>query len=356
MKKIIALFVSIVLIISLCSCSIRIDDIVEITFGDTENERFLESALSVCFVDVGQGDCAIVQCGGETMIIDAGEEGNEDKIFDMMNRLKIDSFDIAVGTHDHSDHVGSLDNVIEKGKVEKVLLSPYQTSKGDFNYAAVRNESKRKNIGVEEISAGDEFYLGEAKVSVLAPIKEYEEMNDTSVVLKVEYKETSFLFMGDAEKISEDDIIDSNADIDADVLKVGHHGSNTSSSYHFLRDVMPEYAVLSLKEGNKYGHPHEEVVTRLNDCACTVYRTDLHSDIIFYTDGENIEIETGTDHEPIYSTREKPTEEVYIGNIKSFKLHTPECKSLPSEKNRILFATVEEALSQGYTACNGCNP
>ena len=356
MKKLIALILAVLILLSFSACSITIGDLVELSFGAPEEKSFFESEFSVCFVDVGQGDCAILQSGGETMLIDAGEEGSEDKVFDMMERLGITSFDIALGTHDHSDHVGSLDNVIEEVYVEKVLLSPYQTSTGNYNYAAVRNEAKKKKIEVEEISAGDEFYLGEVKISVLAPVKNYEELNDTSVVIKAEYKDVSFIFMGDAEKVSEEDIIDSGVNLDADVLKVGHHGSNTSSSYHFLRDVMPQYAVVPVGQGNKYGHPHEEVMSRLNDCAATVFRTDVHGNIYFFTDGTNIEIETQTNKEPIYSTRENPTEEIYIGNLKSKKFHTAQCSNLPGEKNRIYFATSEEALSQGYTACGGCNP
>lgn len=357
MKKIIAIILAIFILFVFGGCSESFNEIYELAFGDIGNKKFFESEFSVCFVDVGQGDCTILQCGNKTMIIDAGEEGYDDEILDVMRYLNVSSFDIAIGTHDHSDHVGSLDNLIDKCDIGEVLLSPHQTSTGYFNYAAVRNAAKRNNVEVKEISAGDEFYLGEAKITVLAPTEnEYEELNDTSIVLKAEYENTSFIFMADAEKISENEIIESKVNLEADVLKVGHHGSNTSSTYHFLRDIMPKYAVISLGAGNSYGHPHEEVMSRLNDCAATVYRTDIHGDVCFYSDGENIEIETKMAEEPIYSDRKEPSAEVYIGNLNSKKYHTPECKNLPSERNRILFPTTEEAIAQGYTSCSGCNP
>lgn len=356
MKKILAALLSVLLLISFCGCNESINEIYDLAFGDLEESSFIKSPFSVCFVDVGQGDCTVVQCSGKTMIIDAGEEGSEKAIASSLRKLNIDFFDYAVGTHDHSDHVGSLDNIIEEYAVGKVLLSPYQSSGGSYGFAAVKKAAQTKNIPVEEAKAGYEFHLGEAKLTVLSPKEKSEEVNDTSLVIKAQYKDISFIFMADAEKESENIIIESGAEINADVIKVGHHGSNTSSSYHFLRDVMPKYAVISLGEGNSYGHPHEEVMSRFNDCAATVYRTDLHGDICFYSDGSSLQIETETGKSPVYSTRETPTAEEYIGNLKSHKYHTPECKNLPKEENRILFASVEEAKRQGYEACGSCNP
>ena len=134
--------------------------------------------------------------------------------------------------------------------------------------------------------------LGSAQVEILGPVKDYEEVNDTSIVLSVDYGETTFLFTGDMESAAETDLIEAGADLDADVLKIGHHGSSSSTSYRFLREVMPEYAVISVGHRNTYGHPTQAVLSRLEDAEVTVYRTDLHGTIIAESDGKTVTFTT----------------------------------------------------------------
>lgn len=155
-----------------------------------------------------------------------------------------------------------------------------------------------------------------------------------------------------------------NKNIKADVLKVGHHGSDTSTSYPFLREVMPEYAVISCGKGNSYGHPTEEVLSRLRDADVKVYRTDLQGDIIAVSDGENITFSTARNEN--IQTNETVTEKAdtitvdtetsYIGNVKSKKFHRPNCHTLPAEKNRAILSSRDEAINAGYFPCGNCQP
>ena len=214
-------------------------------------------------------------------------------------------------------------------------------------------------------SVGDTYSLGEASVTVLGPTKDYDETNDTSIVLKVQFGSTSFLFTGDQEADAEKDLIASGADLKADVLKVGHHGSNTSTSYQFLREVAPEYAVISCGTDNQYGHPHSETLSKLRDADCTVYRTDLQGDITCVSDGTTLTWTTAkraSDAEVNPTTADgsgqnsTDTTGTYIGNINSQVFHKPTCNSLPAEQNQIQFSSREEAVSAGYTPCGRCKP
>jgi competence protein ComEC len=175
--------------------------------------------------------------------------------------------------------------------------------------------------------------------------------------MKIVYGDTSFLFTGDAERTEETDILDAGYDLSATVLKVGHHGSETSTSYPFLREIMPKYAVISCGAGNSYGHPHDETLSKLRDADVTLYRTDLQGTITAVSDGKTVKFATEkSSAAPINPTTPTVEEEYYIGNVNSHVLHSPTCNSLPSEKNRVLFNTLDEALQAGYTKHKSCLP
>jgi len=198
-------------------------------------------------------------------------------------------------------------------------------------------------------------------VQVLGPQQQYDDPNDTSIVLKVSYGDTSFLFTGDAERTAEADILDAGYDLSSTVLKVGHHGSDTSTSYPFLREIMPEYAVIQVGAGNSYGHPTEDTLSRLRDADVEVYRNDLQGTIICTSDGETVAFTT----EKNATARTNPTVVVtpelddvgeYIGNKNSKKFHLPSCKNLPAEKNRIYFESRQAAVEAGQSPCGNCKP
>ena len=205
---------------------------------------------------------------------------------------------------------------------------------------------------------------------------QYSDTNDTSIVVRIEYGNTSFLFTGDAEWEPEHDMVASGYDLSATLLKVGHHGSDTSTSYVFLREVMPKYAVISVGQGNSYGHPCEDTLSRLKDAGATIYRTDLQGTIICYSDGNTLSFVTEKNapvqmkDETIWSwdvSAENPqmdavpdesSEAPYIGNKNSLKLHYAYCSSVDDmkESNKVEFYSRDEAINLGYVPCKRCNP
>ena len=242
--------------------------------------------LTVHYIDVGQADCTLLECGGQTMLIDGGNVEDSSLVVSYLKNQGIEHLDYMICTHAHEDHVGGLSGPLNSCTVGQVF-SPVA------EYDSTAFESFLKYTGAQGLEltvpeADDSFLLGEARVTVLGPRKEYEETNDTSIVLRVDHGENSFLFTGDMEVTAEADLLADGCDLDVDVLKVGHHGSNTSSSYAFLREVMPEYGVISCGTDNSYGHPHDEVTSRLYDAEVTVYRTDEQGTVVAVSDGIGI--------------------------------------------------------------------
>ncbi len=312
------------------------------------------SGLTVHFIDVGQADAALVVCDGENMLIDGGNADDSSRIATYLKKQGIAHLDYIVNTHAHEDHVGGLPGALNVCTVGEVLASCYTYDSKVYNNFIKYAEKSGAPIKVPE--AGYEFYLSDAKVTVLGPLYEYEEENDNSIVLRVSYGKTSFLFTGDMEKTAEKDLINNRVNVSADVLKVAHHGSSSSTSYAFLREVMPEYAVISTGAGNTYGHPHEEVLSRLRDAGVKLYRTDLQGDIVVYSDGESITFTPAKSGETEGNPTVEETAEVYIGNKKSKKFHRVTCEGLPSDKNAVEFASRDKAFDAGYSPCANCKP
>ncbi|MFQ7695063.1 MAG: ComEC/Rec2 family competence protein [Christensenellales bacterium] len=247
--------------------------------------------FAVHFVDVGQGDGAIVVCDGKTLVIDGGTAENGAKMVEyLQNTLHVSKVDFVIGTHPHADHIGGLPDVIRACKVKK-LYSPVDEFEAK-PFETMKRAADDKKLKITVPQAGQSFSLGRAKVEFLAPLGIYDNVNDLSLVVRVTYGQTAFLFTGDAERPSEYDMTDSGEDLSATVLKVGHHGSNTSTSYIFLRQVMPAYAIISCGKDNAYGHPHEEVLSRLADEGAGVYRTDECGTIVCRSNGAKVTVRT----------------------------------------------------------------
>ena len=247
--------------------------------------------FAVHFVDVGQGDGAIVVCDGKTLVIDGGTAENGAKMVEyLQNTLHVSKVDFVIGTHPHADHIGGLPDVIRACKVKK-LYSPVDEFEAK-PFETMKRAADDKKLKITVPQAGQSFSLGRAKVEFLAPLGIYDNVNDLSLVVRITYGQTAFLFMGDAERPSEYDMTDSGEDLSATVLKVGHHGSNTSTSYVFLRQVMPAYAIISCGKDNAYGHPHEEVLSRLADEVAAVYRTDECGTIVCRSNGAKVTVRT----------------------------------------------------------------
>jgi competence protein ComEC len=315
--------------------------------------------LTVTFLDVGQADATLVECGGMTMLIDGGSPGDSDLIYTVLKNKGITHLDYIIATHPHADHIGGIAGALRFASAGTVYspVTEYDTRTFSNFIKAVEG----RNAWLTIPNPPEYFNLGEAFVEILAPLAILpDDPNNSSIALKITYGSTSFLFTGDAEREAETALFERYGGIlSSTVLKVGHHGSNTSTIYPFLREVMPDTAVISCGKGNSYGHPHENVLSRLRDAGVTVYRTDLQGDIICYSDGQSVTVTTQRGG----NIQTNPTvpetaraEEYYIGNINSLKLHRPSCSSLPAEHNQEIYDNRETAIEDGYEPCGSCKP
>lgn len=243
--------------------------------------------LKVHYINVGQADSILVQQGNSNMLIDAGNNVDAKTIVDYLKSQGVRKLDYVIGTHPHADHIGSMDVVIKTFDVGKVYM-PKETS-NTKTYKDVITSIKAKNLKITAPKPGESFKLGEAECTILAPNSDkYKDINDTSIVLKVAFGQNKFLFEGDAESTSEKEMLAKGFDAKADVIKLGHHGSHSSSSNEFLDKVQPSYAVISCGGGNDYGHPHKKTMDKLKQRKVKVFRTDESGTVVITSDGKNI--------------------------------------------------------------------
>lgn len=247
------------------------------------------SELQVRFLDVGQADAALISCDGHHMLIDGGNRGDSNLIYSVLQREEISYLDMVVATHAHEDHIGGLPGAFQYASAGLTLCPVTAYDSDVFETFAARAQEKGGGLTVPQ--PGDTYPLGSATVTILG-VNGAEDTNNTSIVLRIDYGETAFLFTGDAEREAEQVILDSGLPLGATVLKVGHHGSDTSTTYPFLREIMPQYAVISVGTGNSYGHPCEDNLSRLRDADVEVFRTDMQGDIVFTSDGKTVTAQT----------------------------------------------------------------
>lgn len=243
--------------------------------------------LSVHFIDVGQGDAALILSDGEAMLIDTGIYEGAQELIDYIHAQGVQKLTYAVATHPHSDHIGAMDEVITKFPIESFLKTEAVNDNKPYRY--MMEELADKKTNVINPQPGDSYQLGQAQFTVLAPLSmDYgSNLNNSSIVIRLDYGDTSFLFTGDAEIEEELDLVE-NGIAPADVLKVGHHGSETSSSNTFLDAVRPACAVISCGKDNRYGHPDAEVLKRLEERNVEILRTDEKGSIVFHSDGKEL--------------------------------------------------------------------
>ena len=243
--------------------------------------------LQVHFLDVGQGDCTIVLCDGEAMVIDGGPASASRFVYSYVRKtLKLQHIDYVISTHPHLDHVYGLSSVLNAAPVDLILTPVLEWDSKAFNSMLKYAEAQGTPLSVPQ--EGDTLKLGGATVTILhcwPEALEYGRTNDSSIVTRIDYGDTSFIITGDAEDWSEYMMIDAGCDLKANVLRVSHHGSSTGSTMEFLQAVQPEYAVISVGKDNGYGHPHTEVLERLNEIGAKVLRTDELGTIVFQSDG-----------------------------------------------------------------------
>ena len=358
----------------------------------TESEPEAKALLKIHFLDVGQGACALIESDGHYMLIDGGGRDSSSFTVSYLAQLGIEKFDYMVATHFDEDHIAGLIGVFNKFAVETVLEPSYETDTSIYkSFKEAENNSKAKVIIPEP---GEEYTLGDAKFTVLAPKKPEKDTdqetaaeglkeNNQSICILLKNGDNKVLFTGDAEQEEEQYLVDSGRDIRADVYLVGHHGSGSSTSELLLDAVQPEYAVISCGTGNDYGHPVQEVLDRLWDKDVSVFRTDEQGNILMTSDGETItwntdpsqtwapgvvpektpdrsgNTESAKNTDTDTSVNSDGTENAYVLNNSTMKFHYPWCSSVKkiAEQNyEESSLSRDELLEKGYTSCGNCNP
>ena len=320
------------------------------------------SSFAVHFIDVGQADAALILCDGQSMLIDGGNADDSSLMYSYLSRLGITYLDYVIGTHAHEDHIGGIAGALNYASVGQVFcpVTSYTTRAFDNFVKAVQNRGRSITVP----SVGDRFNLGSADCHILG-VNSAEDTNESSIVMKITYGNTSFLFTGDAEREAENLILNSGFDIKADVLKVGHHGSASSTSYYWLRQIAPRYAVISVGQGNSYGHPTETVLSRLRDADVTTYRTDLQGDIICTSNGQTVtfQVNRNENTDTFGGIGGNSTQQggirSYVLNTNSMKFHYASCSSAQqiSRKNRKDYTgSRDDLINQGYSPCGYCHP
>ena len=254
-----------------------------------------EGELQVHFIDVGQGDCIYIAAGRQNMLIDCGESSSIDKVLSYLNGLGVTSLDYVIGTHPHSDHMGGMSSIVETYDIgEFIILHLADEDIPTASYfLKFLNAAEKYDVKLAEAETGREFTVGDAHCEIIAPNGEgYNDLNDYSVSVMLRHGENSFIFTGDAEAVSEKEMIASGRLTHADVYKAGHHGSNSSGHPEFLSIISPEIAVISCGAGNYYGHPKDATLERLSVYTDNIFRTDLCGNILIKSDGNELTVST----------------------------------------------------------------
>jgi competence protein ComEC len=348
----------------------------------------VKGQLKIHFIDVGQADSILIQQGDAAMLIDAGTNADSSLVKNYILEQGITKLDYVVGTHPHEDHIGGLDYVIKSFEIGKIYM-PKVTS-NTITFQDVVSAIKAKGMKPIAPTVGESFKVGDATATILAPSSSsYEDINNTSIVIRLTYGNNSFMFDGDAEDVSENEMLSKGLNVKADLWKLGHHGSSSSTTQAMLNKVNPKYAIISVGKGNTYGHPTQSTMSKLKAKNISVYRTDENGTIVATSDGENITFNTkpgsydyvGTssktstnssnDNVGSASSSTKPTSAKVVvpvpvkapSNNSRIVFHTPSgksyhysksCRTLARSKT-ILSGTLEGALSSSYNdPCNIC--
>lgn len=256
-----------------------------------------DGEAAVHFIDVGQGDCELIDAGGSYVLIDSGEYSEAGKVIGYLNSLGISRLEYVIVSHPHSDHMGSMAKIVEAFDVGTVIMADMADDMLPVtsSYVKLIEAIDKKNIPIVFAETGESFNLSYGRLEILAPVKEYDDLNNYSLVVKYVHGDNSFLFTGDIEEKAERDIVGYGSDVSAEVLKIPHHGSDSSSCKLFLQSVNPEYGVIEVGDSNDYGHPHSEPMKLYEKLGIEIYRTDMQGNIVFVSDGKDYRIITSED-------------------------------------------------------------
>lgn len=322
--------------------------------------------LKINYLDVGQGDSIFIALpDGTTMLIDASISSQGDKIISYIKNTGCTKLDYVVATHPHADHIGAMADVLEAFEVGTMYMPDITSNTKTFE--RMLDTIEKRSIKVKRAKSGVTIAENSNfSVKILAPNSdEYDDINDYSAVIRIEYGSRAFMFMGDAHVLSENEIT---ADVSCDVVKVGHHGSRTSSGEAFVKKTGAKYAVFSLGEGNDYGHPHSESIKRWESIGAKIMRTDLLGDIIVVTDGDKMSITSNdgtltdgvtTEAPDTSKTPDDTPSFKWVLNTNNKKIHKEGCsavKSMSESNKEYSSKTISELISSGYSTCKLCNP
>lgn len=341
-KKVLSFVLALIFVLfSFSSCTQNID----------KNEENKDSGiLKVHFFDVGQGDSEFIEfSNGKTMLIDAGEVEMGQRVVDKIKKLGYSSIDFVVATHPHSDHIGGLISVLNNFNVKNIYMPNAVSNTPVFDEFI--NIIDSLNINVIDAKAGVNVIKEDNLCAeFIAPnSSDYENLNDFSAVLKLDYYNNSFLFMGDAERLSEEEIMYNIANINADVLKVDHHGSSTSSSKKFINRVKPKFVVFEVGKNNDYNHPNKKVLDRFQKFGSKIFRTDTMGDILITSNGNKLSV---------FREDFSNLDYKWAINEKSKKVHKPNCESvfkIDSKDFKSSNKSIKELRENGYSFCEICN-
>ena len=352
MKKLLSLFL--ILSMLLCGCTVEI--VLEPEASATSAAPVTDGdILTVHYIDVGQADAILLECGGEFMLIDGGNRDDGQLMVSYLQSCGVQELKAVVCTHAHEDHVGGLPSVLAVFPTAAVYAPTTTYDTKIFNDFLYYTDQQRLEVTIP--TPGDKLQLGSTALTVLGPVKSYADPNNTSIVLMADFGETRFLFTGDMEKEAENDMLeywDGRFNWNIDVLKSGHHGSSTSSGYRFIYETDPEYAIVSCGKDNDYGHPHIETIELYENAGLPMLRTDELGSILAVSDGQEITITWEKQHNVPMDLVPAEGFGSFVANKNSKTLHTPFCSSLPKEENRIYFDSFEDAMAAGCKPCGGC--
>lgn len=349
-----------------------------------------KNGLNVHMIDVGQGDSFLIECSNKYMLVDAGEVDAGEDVVKYLNSHNVNKLDYAVISHPHSDHFGGMQTVLENIDTENIVMT--EKANTIRVWESLIDYIDQNNYNVIFPETNDTFNLGECTVTAFVPdVKNTDDINNCSIVLRAEYNGMAALFTGDAEKSEEKLIMNSGFDISADLLKIGHHGSSTSTDTEFLQKANPKLALISCGKNNEYGHPHVETTANLRKYSIYSRRTDQDGDIvvnlnegkltIVEADGTSSNVTVhkteASSQSSSYSSYSESSSQSnsyssysensnnnsnisteFVGNKNSHIFHKKQCSSVNkmSDKNKVYFDNRESAVNDGYTPCSRCNP
>jgi len=257
--------------------------------GLRNTQQVSADKMYVSFIDVGQGNCTLLRCGGKAILVDSGEVGAAQTVINYIKNLGIDELNCVLVTHPHTDHMGAMTKILYEFKIDDLIMPeiPEEIIPTNKTYEKFLTAVSDNAGNVIAAKPGETYSYGEMKLEIFAPLRDYDNLNDMSAVSRISYGDTSVMFTGDATTTVEKDLLKKNINYSATVLNVGHHGSKTSSSEAWLRAVNPKYAVICCGVNNDYGHPHSLITKRLEEFGIEYFETDLLGTIVFESDSKN---------------------------------------------------------------------